>query len=121
MGLFDEVGNTINDTIGSLSPTTTNVLIAYGVGAGACTLVYGYRYGVKALRQFFIDKKENPNRVEAGTSLDAVLYGSLKGVGKGIVPSVFWPVLLSSYGIVKWNEENIKLQVDKEFQNKRRD
>ena len=99
----------------SISPTGKNALIVYGVGAGGCLLVYGYRYGVRALREFLIEKKNHPTRVEANTSLDAVLYGSLKGVGKGLIPSVFWPVLLSSYGIVKWNEEKIKQQLDEEF------
>ena len=52
-----------------ISPTGINSLIAYGAGAGSCLVGYGYRYGVKALREYWIDKTKNPNRVDAGTHL----------------------------------------------------
>jgi hypothetical protein len=87
----------------------------YGAGACACLVVYGYRYGVRALREYWINKTNHPNRVDAGTSLDAVLYGSLKGVGKGIIPSLAWPALLASYGIIKVNEDRIKKEVQEEL------
>ena len=73
----------------SVQTTTKNVLIVYGTEAGICAIVYGYRYGVKALRQFFINEKQNPQKVEASTPLDAVLYGTLTGVAKGFIPSFF--------------------------------
>ena len=108
---MDRIGDSIKNIKIDVSPTGKNALIVYGAGAGACLVVYGYRYGVKALREYWIDKTRNPKRVDAGTSLDSVLYGSLKGVAKGLVPSVVWPALLTSYGIIKYNEDRIKSEI----------
>lgn len=106
---------TFGDTMKNLEISIPDSGKVYAIGGAMCLVVYGYRYGVRALREYWIENHKNPNRINAGTSLDAVLYGSLKGVAKGLVPSLVWPVLLSSYGIIKINETRIKSELEEEF------
>jgi len=96
-------------------PNAKTSLMLYGIGAGLCLLVYGWRGGTTALRQFHIDKKKD-NRVEAKDKTDRVLYGSLYGVGRGIVPSFFWPAHLGAFGMVMLMDKRIEAQVKKELE-----
>ena len=88
---------------------------------------YGVRKGIRGLREYHIEqeqKKEKKERnpslhqgvdVNPETALDRVLFESLKGCGKGIIPSLVWPAHLGAYAIVKWKEDQIVAEVREEI------
>ena len=105
---FDPLSNWLNE-----HSNTKTALLAYTVGGVACVVVYGVRKGVRGLRQYHIEKAEQPEKVKAETAMDRVLYETLKGGVQGIIPSVVWPAHLLAYGIVKWKEQEIVAGVDR--------
>lgn len=106
--------------------TTKSALTVYGIGAGACILLYGVRKGVKGLRQYHIEQESKKDsrgkvKVEAETALDRVLFESLKGCAQGIVPSLVWPAHIGAYAIVKWKEDEIVEEVKRELEEVKRE
>lgn len=120
MDSLNSLGESLGEWMGEHS-NSKNALVFYGVGAGLCVLVYGMRKGIRGLRQYHIEKEEKPDKVEAETAMDRVLFESLKGCAEGIIPSLFWPAHLGAYVIVKWKEEEIVKQVRKELAAKKKD
>ena len=104
----------------SPSPTTKKVLICYGVGSAVCMALYGYRYAKQALREYHIKKRKKGHKVEAGTKRDVILWGSLYGVVKGLIPSFFWPMIFTSYGIMICTEESILKELDNELEEEKK-
>jgi len=126
---MDAINDAINDAMDKMSTRVTGLCewspsklaLLYFTGSGICMIVYGYREGVKALRTYLIDEEKNKTRVNSETSIDAVLYGTLNGMGKGMIPSFVWPILLSSYAIIRYNESRIRLDIENQLtQAKRR-